>query len=178
MIKTITVLLFLITTISLHSQEWTQNKEKTNITFKIKNFGVNVDGYFSDINIETNFNSDHLAQSYIHATIAVISISTGIEGRDKHILKEDYFDEPNHKFIRLKSTKVEKRSDGSFLLLADLTIKGITKQLEVPLSVDETDNSIKITSKFMVNRKDYKVGGGSFILSKKVKIQVIYSGTK
>lgn len=178
MIKKTLLLLFFITAISVHSQEWTQNKEQTKVSFKIKNFGVNVDGDFSDVKIETNFNPDNLSQSYINANIAVKSITTGIESRDKSLLKEDYFDVENHKNIVLKSTKIEKKPDGSFTLLADLTIKGKTKQLEIPLTVSNTNSELRINAKFTINRKDFKVGGGSFIMSKNVKVEVVYSGTK
>lgn len=178
MIKKTLLLLFFITAISVHSQEWNQKKTDTKVTFKIKNFGVNVDGDFNDVKIETNFNPDNLSQSYINATIAVKSIATGIESRDNSLLKEDYFDVENHKNIVLKSTKIEKKSDGSFTLFASLTIKGKVKQVEIPLTISKTNSELKINANFTLNRKDFKVGGGSFIMSKNVKIEVAYSGTK
>ena len=178
MIKKTLLLLFLITTLSIHSQEWNQKKADTKVTFKIKNFGVNVDGDFSDIKIETNFNPQSLPQSYINATIAVKSIATGIESRDKHILEEDYFDVENHKDIVLKSTKIEEKHDGTFVLTGDLIIKGKTKQIVVLLTVSKTNSKLSFKSNFTINRKDFKVGGGSLIMSKNVKIEVVYSGTK
>lgn len=167
-----------LTAFFANAQEFTQNSEKTKVTFKIKNFGVNVDGDFSQIVIRTNFNSNNLDESYINANIAVKSIDTGIESRDEHILEEDYFDEPNHKYITLKSTKIEKKANGTYQMTANLTIKGTTRSIEVPITFQETDDVIMIQSNFEINRKDFKVGGGSFIMSKKVKIQVEYTGTK
>ncbi|MFY0628847.1 MAG: YceI family protein [Flavobacteriaceae bacterium] len=171
------LILFLIIAIPSQSQELIQNNDQTKVMFKIKNFGVNVDGDFSDVTIKTNFNSNKLSESYINAEIAVKSIATGIKGRDKSILKKGYFDEANYKIIQLKSTKIEKKSEGNFMLYANLTIKKTTKSIEIPLEVLENDSSMKMKANFMINRKDYKVGGGSLILSKKVKIQVIYTGS-
>ena len=139
---------------------------------------MNVDGDFSDIKINTNLNSNNLENSFLNAEIIVNSISTGIKGRDKHILEEDYFDEPNHQKITLKSTKIEKTNKGVFLLHANLTIKATTKKIKIPIEFQETNNSIMIQSTFQINRKDYKVGGGSLIMSKKVKIEVQFSGTR
>ena len=170
--------MFFIAAFATYSQEWTQNNKLTKVTFKIKNFGVNVDGDFSNVKISTNFNPKNLSESYINATIAVKSISTGIKGRDKHILEEDYFDEPNHKNIVLKSSKIQKNSDGSYTMTGELTLKNTTKKVEIPLEITEDDEKIMIQSKFTINRKDYKVGGGSFIMSKTVKIQVEFTGTK
>jgi polyisoprenoid-binding protein YceI len=171
-------LLFLLTIFLGNAQEFTQDTEKTKVSFKIKNFGVYVDGDFSEIDIKTNFQSSNLSESFINATIIVKSIATGIESRDKHILEEDYFDAPNHENITLTSTKIEKKGDGSYAMTADLTIKGTTKEIQVPIEFQETDDTLMIQSKFEINRKDFKVGGGSFIMSKKVKIQVEYTGTK
>lgn len=173
------LLLFLIASVfQVHSQEWNQDKTKTEVSFKIKNFGVNVDGDFSDVSIQTNLDSKNLSESYINATIKVVSIDTGIKKRDKHILEEDYFDEPNHPNITLKSTKIEKTNQGTFLLHADLTIKNTTKKIEIPIEFQQTDDVIMIQAKFQINRRDYKVGGGSMIMSKKVKVEVQYVGTK
>lgn len=171
------LLLFLLTVFLGNAQEFAQSS-KTKVTFKIKNFGIYVDGDFSEIDIQTNFNSNNLSESYINATIAVKSIATGIESRDEHILEEDYFDAPNHKNITLTSKSIQKNSDGTFSMKADLSIKGITKTLDVPLEVSEEESQVSIKSSFEINRRDFKVGGGSFIMSKKVKIQVEYLGTR
>ena len=53
--------------ISISSQEWNQKTKQTKITFTIKNFGLNVDGDFSKIKINTNFNSKNLFESYINS---------------------------------------------------------------------------------------------------------------
>jgi polyisoprenoid-binding protein YceI len=173
-------LLFLLvfTLFSANAQEFTQDDSQTKVNFKIKNFGVNVDGDFGDVKIQTNLDSENLAGSYINATIEVSSIATGIKKRDEHILEEDYFDVSNYPAITLKSTKIEKTKVGTFLLYADLTIKKTTKKIEIPIQFQQTDNNIMIQAKFQINRRDYKVGGGSMIMSKKVKIEVEYTGTK
>ncbi len=162
----------------VNAQQHTQVDNETKVTFKIKNFGATVDGRFSDANIQSNFNSKNLSESYINATIAIKSISTANKSRDKSLLKEDYFDEANYKTLQLKSTKITKNSDGTFTLSGELTIKKTTKKVAIPLEVLETDTTVTIKSNFELNRKDYKVGGGSFIMSKTVKIQVEYSATK
>jgi hypothetical protein len=54
----------------------------------------------------------------------------------------------------------------------------MTKKIEIPLVITEYEKSIKIASRFSINRKDFKVDGGGFVLSKTVKIQVEFYGTK
>ncbi len=178
MVKKIAFLVSLLIYAFGACQVYEQEDVKTRVRFKIKNFGVNVDGQFAEVDIQTNFNSKDLASSYIWASIKVKSISTGIESRDEHILEEDYFDEENFKLINLESSKIVKIKNQGFMMTATLSIKGTVKEIIIPLKVEEKGNSLYIQSNFEINRKDFKVGGGSFIMSKKVKIEVEYLGTK
>lgn len=178
MLKKTLLFIAISITFSISSQEWKQENSKTKVAFKIKNFGLNVDGYFSEVKMNTNFNSNQLLKSFINAEITVRSINTENESRDEHLLKDDYFDDKKHPKIQLKSTKIEKQKDGTFLLFADLTMKGITKKIKTTIAIIETENNLIIKSNFEINRKNFKVGGNSFVLSSTVKIKVDYKGLK
>lgn len=178
MMKQIIVFIALGVAFITSAQEWKQDYLETKVAFNIKNFGVTVDGNFSEVEIRTNFNLNQIEESYIYADINVKSISTGIKRRDNHILKKAYFDAENHQKIQLKSSKIEKNKNGTFSLLANLVLKGITKKITIPLQIIETKNSLKITSTFTINRKDFKISGGGFVLSDLVTINVTFKGTK
>jgi polyisoprenoid-binding protein YceI len=177
MLKKILVLL-LLTTSMVSSQEWIQNKNKTSVLFQIRNFGITVDGGFKTTDIKTNLDTKDLSNSYINATITVNSIFTGIEARDKHLLETDYFDTLNHEKIILKSSKLTKDANGNITLFAKLSIKGITKEMEIPLDVFEDNSMLTLKASMLVNRKNFNVGGRSILLSNNVKIKVEYSATK
>ena len=177
MLKKLTLLLLLISSMSF-SQEWIQDKEETSISFKIKNFGLTVDGGFKTIDIKTNLDTKDISNSYVNAAIIVNSIFTGIEVRDKHLLGKDYFDALNHKEIVLKSSKLTKDMNGNIILFAELSIKGITKKVEIPLKVFEDDSRLTLKALILLNRKNFDIGNRSLILSNNVKIQVEYSTTK
>jgi len=171
------VLLF-ISIVSLNAQELLQNKADTAIDFKIKNLGIYVNGTFTDATITSNFNIDSLESSYINATIKVNSISTKNVKRDKHLLKDDFFDVDKYPEIKFVSTKIEKISENNYKLTAKLTIKSVTKNIVVPIEVNENSKSVTIKSAFNLNRRDYNVGGSSWVLSNTVKIQIVYNAKK
>ena len=160
------------------SQEWIQDNNKTTVLFQIKNFGITVDGGFKTTDIKTNLDTKNLSNSYINATIIVNSIFTGIEARDEHLLETDYFDALNHEKIILKSSKLTKDANGNITLFAKLSIKGITKEMEIPLDVFEDNSMLTLKASMLVNRKNFNVGGRSILLSNNVKIKVEYSATK
>jgi len=168
MLKKLTLLLLLISSMSF-SQEWIQDKEETSISFKIKNFGLTVDGGFKTIDIKTNLDTKDISNSYVNAAIIVNSIFTGIEVRDKHLLGKDYFDALNHKEIVLKSSKLTKDMNGNIILFAELSIKGITKKVEIPLEVFEDDSRLTLKALILLNRKNFDIGNRSLILSNNVK---------
>lgn len=149
-----------------------QNNKETKIDFKIKNIGMYVDGGFSEATITASFNKNNLANSFINANIDVASINTNNEKRDKHLLSNDYFDVATYKKMKLVSTKIEKVSDNIYRLTGNLTIKKTTKPVVIPLVINENESSVMINGNFELNRRDYGVGGRSWVLSNKVKIQV------
>jgi len=166
--------LLFIFSVSLNAQELVQNKSDSSIDFKIKNLGVHVKGTFTEVAISSNFNTDSLEGSYINATIKVNSINTKNKKRDIHLLKDDFFDAVKYPDIKLISTKIEKVSDKNYKLFAKLSIKNKTKSVEIPLDIQDDDKSITIRSNFDLNRRDYDVGGRSWILSNTVKINVVH----
>lgn len=149
------------------------SQNNSSIDFEIKNLGINVDGHFNTFTIKTKFNSEAELIA-ISSKIEAVSIKTGIDSRDEHLLEEDYFDTENHKYIQLKSTNVKKSTSDSYIVKANLTIKGTIKAIEIKVTVDKGSDNYKIKSSFEINRKDFDVGGGSFVMSKTVKINVIH----
>lgn len=172
------LLLSVLSTFSFFSQELVQNKKESAITFEIKNFGFTVNGSFKNFFILSNFNSSNLKGSFLNSEISVKSIFTDSEIRDEHLLESDYFDVEKHPKIIFKSSKIEKKEANSYLLKGALTIKGKTKVFEVPLKIIETKKDLKLIAFFTLNRKDFDVGGSSFVLSKKVAIKMIYVANK
>ncbi|QCX37748.1 YceI family protein [Aureibaculum algae] len=170
------IIVFCLSVFSVSSQELTQNS--ASVDFKIKNMGFNVDGFFSDVKIATNFKSNDLENSYIKGVINVTSIDTDIKKRDKHLLTADYFEAETFPFIKLSSKKIERKASNKYLLTASLTIKKTTKTIVIPLEIIESANSIAIKSSFSINRLDYEVGTSSWVLSDIVKIQINYTGNK
>lgn len=147
--------------------------QNSSIDFEIRNLGINVDGFFKKFSITTKFDSANNLERF-SGEITVNSIETGIDSRDEHLLEEDYFCAKNYPKIFLESTEVKKQSQGNYTVKASLKIKDKTKQISFPVKTTISKDSRKITAYFEINRKDFNVGGGSFVMSKTVKIKVVH----
>jgi polyisoprenoid-binding protein YceI len=161
----------------LNAQKEILTDPEIKIDFKIKNLGINVKGNFSEINITSYIDKDNLDNNYVNANIKVNSINTGNNKRDEHLLKEDFFDADKYEEIRFKSANIKKLQDNSYSLTGNLTIKNTTKIISIPLEINEAENSLIIKSKFEMNRRDFDIGGSSWVLSDIVKIEVVYNKT-
>ena len=145
----------------------------SSIDFTIRNLAINVNGHFDTFSITTTFNA--LGQlEKLEGEINANSIETGIDSRDEHLLKEDYFYISKYPLIKLKSTSISKVSSSKYRVKANLTIKGQTKQITIPVTCENRANQIKLSSNFEINRRDFNVGGGSFVMSKIVKLKVVH----
>lgn len=150
---------------------FSQAQNKSAIDFTIKNLGFNVDGHFSSFTIKTTFTSNGELKN-ISGKIDVKSINTGIDSRDEHLLKVDYFDVENYKNITLQSTEIINLKENTYKIKANLKIKGVTKAIQIPVEVVKTNTYYQLISNFDINRKDFNIGGSSFVMAKTVKISV------
>lgn len=159
-----------------------QEVTSSRITFKIKNAGITVDGSFSDLQAEIKFNPKQLDKSVLKASVGVRSIDTGINMRDNDLQEGKYFDAEKYPRIKMSSRKIKHLEKDRYMGTFDLTIKGVTKQMEIPFTYTQKDNQGKFNAEFKVNRRDFGVGKNSFILSDEatvfIEVSVKNGGTK
>lgn len=109
------------------------------IGFKIRHMMIStVTGTFKSYSGEMISEKDDFTDAQITFEADVNSIDTGNEQRDAHLKADDFFDANNYPKITFKSTKVEKKGDSTYKLYGDLTIKNITKPIELDVEYNGT----------------------------------------
>jgi len=90
---------------------------------------------------------------------------TDLEGEDKgklegHLKSDDFFGVNNHPTAKLVITSVAKKSNDTYGVVADLTIKEKTNSITFDLDMDDNSASTELT----IDRSKYDVryGSGSF----------------
>jgi polyisoprenoid-binding protein YceI len=164
--KTILTLLLAASINSAFCQWQFQSGE---VTFYIKNAGFNVDGKFTQVQATIHFNPDKPKETVIDASVNVVSINTGNGMRDRHLKKDDYFDVTKYPTIILKLKSLVENSPLRFDGLFNLTVKGISKEVHIPVTFD---GAKKLTGDFIINRRDFNIGGNSLMLSDNVKVKL------
>lgn len=122
-----------------------------------------------------------------HATIKVASVDTGNAKRDDHLRSADFFDAAKFPEITFVSSAAEKQGD-SVVLTGELTIKGVTKEIKLPLTVNGpvTDpwGNVRVgfEGKTKINRQDYgvtwnaKLDNGGLVVSDDVTLDISIEG--
>lgn len=145
-----------MTTITVPSTKWSVDTMHSEIGFKVKHMMItNVNGKFGKFAIDVHSNGDDFSTAQIDFSAEVDSINTGVADRDAHLKSDDFFNAENFPNITFKSSSFSKKSDETYELKGDLTIRDITKPvtLEVEYSGLVVDPYGQIKSGFVVEGK-------------------------
>ena len=125
----------------------------------------------------------------ISGTVDATSITTFDETRDGHLQAPDFFDTQRHPELRFESTSIE--SDGDELVVhGDLTIKGITKSVELRGTYTGSDQDpwgnerIGLELAGTVDRSDFGLDwnaplpGGGFLLPNEVVLRATFAAVR
>ena len=154
--------------------------------FKVRHMMIaNVKGEFDKVSGTVSFDPANPSASTIEASIDVASVSTRDEQRDTHLKSADFFDVEKFPTITYKSRKVTATGRDSFTVVGDLTIHGVTK--EVDLKVEELTEETKdpwgnlrrgATAKARLHRKDFgmtfnvALEAGGFLVGEEVDLTI------
>jgi polyisoprenoid-binding protein YceI len=150
--------------------------DSTRVVFHISNAGLDVEGSIAGVIGDIKFSKTKLAKSFFTATAKSETIQTGIKLRDKHLKKADYFDVENHPTIKITSKRLAKTKNG-FDSNCSITIKGQTRDVNIPFTFKQTDNQGEFKGFFSLNRLDFGLGEKSIILSDTVDIEIWIGAT-
>lgn len=146
--------------------------KSSTITFKIKNFGSYVDGFFKGFEGKIYFSPQNLSQSSIEASIKAETINTSNKSRDNHLRKSDYFDVAQYPKITMQSKRFANSQSGDFIGYFDLRIKDKTQEIKLPFSYKTNGNVSTFKGSFTINRRDFGVGGNSMVLGDMVIVDI------
>ena len=85
------------------------------------------------------------------------STFTDAEKLTAHLKGSDFFDVDKFPQATFDVTGVTKNSDTAYTVAGNFTLHGITKNITFPATVSQSGDTVKIDSKFDINRKDFGI---------------------
>jgi len=170
--KVILTLLIILSTISsLSAQSFKPVNDGSEIQFTIKNFGLNVTGHFRGLSGTIEFDPSNLSASSFNVSVDATTVNTGVDMRDNHLKKDEYFNTAKYPKINFTSTNITGDANG-YTVSGHLTIKGTTKEISFPFTAARQGDGFVFSGSFSINRKDFGVGGGSAVMGSNVDVSL------
>lgn len=85
----------------------------------------------------------------------------------EHLLNDDFFATEEHPTTVFDVTEINHKGDQAYSVSGNLTLRGTTKNITFPTTVEESGDGIRIKANFNINRMDFGVAyqgvGDNFI---------------
>ena len=142
--------------------KWNIDPMHSEVQFKVKHLVIStVTGSFNKFQGTVEADTDDFTNASINFSLDVDSIDTNQPQRDGHLKSTEFFDAAAFPHITFASTSFTKKSGSDYSLKGKLTVKGVTKEVELAvefggIAADPYGNikaGFDITG--VVNRKDF-----------------------
>jgi polyisoprenoid-binding protein YceI len=168
---------------------WKTDAVHSTVGFSVKHMGVStVRGQFTDYDGTLEIAADGTATA--HGTVKSASVNTNEPQRDEHLRSPDFFDAVTYPELTFSSTSITPDGEDTFKILGQLTIHGVTQDVELDAEVTGSDVDpqgntrvgLEITGE--LSRKDFDMkfnaalGSGNLVVSDKVKLALDISAVK
>lgn len=135
----------------------------TSAIFGVKHNGVaNFYGRFNKMGGTFNIDAADPSKSVIDISIETDSVDTANTNRDKHLKNGDFFSAAEFPAMTFKSKSFSKTGEGTYNVVGDLTIRGKTKEITVPVTDTGRGKARNgevagFETKFNIKRSDFGV---------------------
>ena len=142
--------------------EWTLDRARSRIEFT---------GSFSSFDVSISFDPENLGASRIAATIDTASAATGDRQRDDALPTPDWFASKSYPAAGFESSVIRAAGSG-YEAEGTLTIRGVSKGLILPFSIDIRGDRAVADGSASLLRTDFGVGQGEFATGEWVGLDV------
>lgn len=141
----------------------------TKVGFEVPHMVIStVEGRFNKFTGKVDLDEKKFEKSKFEMNVDVASVDTGIAKRDDHLRNTDFFEASKFPEMKFESTEV-KGKPGSFQLIGNLTIKGVTKKVTFDAkhlgNVNDGfgNDRAAFSAKTKINRKDFGLAFASMM---------------
>lgn len=157
------------------------DKSHSEAGFEVRHLLTRVRGRFTDFAGTIRIHEEPELSS-VSVAIKAASIDTNEPNRDTHLRSPDFFSTDEFPTLTFTSTAVKPAGDDLYAVTGDLTIRGVTKRVDVPVAFlgrakDPWGNEkVGFDAQFTLNRKDFgllwnaALETGGFLVGDEVKI--------
>jgi polyisoprenoid-binding protein YceI len=143
--------------------EYTQvNATASTLSFTYDQFSSRVYGTFGKFEGTLDFDTANPAAAHAGLTIQLDSIDAGSSDANEELKKPAWFDTSNSPVATFASTAVRDLGGNRYSITGNLTLRGITQVVEVPVLLKSEGGIGIFDGQLMLKRSAFKIGAGEF----------------
>lgn len=149
------------------------------LTFHATSRLVNADGRFHRFGGTVTVDPADPTTARVSVTVDAASIDTANAKRDSHLRSQDFFWAERHPTIVFESARAERESAG-VAVVGRLTIRGVTRDLRVPTTVEVSADGFVARGQFELKRTDYEMNYQSRVnpVGDVVRVSFVFRGVR
>lgn len=128
------------------------------VVFQVRHLLTKVRGRFSDFSGTVAFDEKQPERSSVEFSVRTTSIDTNQADRDTHLRSDDFFSVERFPTLTFVSTTVAAKGTGLYDVTGDLTIRGVTRSVTLPVGPSGRSTPIMTAScpstNFVRSRRD------------------------
>jgi polyisoprenoid-binding protein YceI len=188
--RVIAVAAALLASPALAAETYQFDKAHTTVGFQVRHIFTMLGGKFQEFSGTIKVDRAKPESSSVEFTIQVDSIFTNEAKRDAHLKSPDFFDAAKHPTITFRSTSLKPDGKDRWLVTGDLTMRGVTRQVTLPVTFlgegkDPWGNEkMGFETATTLDRKDFGISWnkaldqGGVLVGDEVKVQVSVEANK
>lgn len=171
-------------TVSTATKTYQIDQAHSEVQFQVRHLLTRVRGRFSDFSGTLEFDPNYPEGSSVAFMIRTASIDTNQPDRDAHLRSDDFFAVERFPTLTFASTHVTARGDGHFDVAGDLTIRGVTRAIVLPVAYLGTakdpwgNEKLAFETQIVLDRKEFgltwnaALEAGGFLVGDEVRVTV------
>lgn len=142
-------------------------------TYEDDSGATRFNGRFARWSADIRFDTENLDASIVAVRIEIASAATGVPAHDGALPGPEWFDAAAHPVATFRTTRIRASEDG-YEARGQLTIKGVTREVDLPFRLTIEDGHAAMTGSVVIDRRDFGVGEGSGddLISRNIRIDI------
>lgn len=132
------------------------------LTFTFTQLGAATRGEFKTFATEFQYDPAQPAQGSLLVRVMIDSVDTQDEERDSALKDADLLDAGAHPAATYVAKSLASTAGGALEAVGKLTIRGVSRDLRLPLKIKSTAKGIELSGQTSIRRLDFGVGQGEF----------------
>lgn len=141
---------------------WAVRPAESTLGFTAKQQGAEFKGVFERWTADIAFDPDALATSKVTVRVETGSFNSKSADRDSEVPGKAWFDVKGFPEAVFEATTFEKTGEGSYVAKGTLTLKGVSKPVDLPFTLAIEGGVARMAGSASLNRTEFNVGSGSW----------------